>query len=140
MPRYIALILVGLIYAGSTATPVVAAKIGGGGSGLNFSCDTELNQCKCDGVWEGTDCQAMKWNCKNTKPDCGMDKGSKKGKKGCSCQMKPTILKLKVAPGGMKLQTPTKDKPKKSWPSTTGTMKTVPMKQYKMAPMKQKSN
>ena len=54
--------------------------------------------------------------------------------------MKPTILKLKVAPGGMKLQTPTKDKPKKSWPSTTGTMKTVPMKQYKMAPMKQKSN
>lgn len=35
---------------------------------------------------------------------------------------------------------PTKDKPKKSWPSKTGTMNTVPMKQYKVAPMKQKSN
>jgi hypothetical protein len=34
---------------------------------------------------------------------------------------------------------PTKDKPKKTLPSTTGTiMNTVPMKQYKMAPMKQK--
>jgi hypothetical protein len=36
---------------------------------------------------------------------------------------------------------PTKDKPKKTRPSTTGTiMNTVPMKQYKMAPMKQKPN
>ena len=36
---------------------------------------------------------------------------------------------------------PTKDKPKKTRPSSTGTiMNTVPMQQYKMAPMKQKSN
>jgi len=30
---------------------------------------------------------------------------------------------------------PTKNKPKKSWPSKAGTMNTVPMKQYKMAPL-----
>jgi hypothetical protein len=48
----------------------------------------------------------------------------------------PIIGKFQKAPVA---NAPTKDKPNKTLPSTTGTMmNTVPMKQYKMAPMKQK--
>jgi hypothetical protein len=42
----------------------------------------------------------------------------------------------KVIPGNAPTKVvPTKPKPKKRWPSKTGTMNTVPMKQYKMAPL-----
>jgi len=144
MPRYIALILVGLIYAGSTATPVVAAKIGGSGSGLNFSCDVTDNICECKGVWEGADCQEMKKNCKKGKQSICWTSPIKK----CTCNMKlqkpsstripPVMGKFQKAPVA---NAPTKYKPKKTRPSSTGTiMNTVPMKLYKTVPMKQKRN
>ena len=76
--------------------------------------------------------------------------GSKIPKPGLSTrpsgsQLAPTKKKPLIPPVMGTIQkapvanAPTKDKPKKPLPSTTGTiMKTVPMKQYKMAPAKQK--
>ncbi len=48
----------------------------------------------------------------------------------------PVPLKSLNMPG--KVIAPTKGKPKKSVPAKTGTINMVPMKQYKMVPMKQK--
>jgi len=107
MPRYIALILVGLIYAGSTATLAIAAQIGGSGPVEIFSCDVDLNECKCDGTWEGASCKAMRKNCK----DEGIEHGCHTGKvKYCTCQMSlqkspsARIPQIKTPPGGMKFQ------------------------------------
>jgi hypothetical protein len=45
------------------------------GGGLGFTCDVNTKQCKCEGTWEGADCQAMKKNCAGDSPiSCRLNK------------------------------------------------------------------
>lgn len=44
-----------------------------GGSGFGFSCDVNTQQCRCDGVETGADCQAMKKNCGSNPLNCFKD-------------------------------------------------------------------
>jgi len=132
--------------------PVFAAKttMGGGGFGTNFSCDILTNKCTCEGSALGADCRAMAKNCKGAEKQ---KDGSYKNivleckTEACKfreCEMsrkvpsrKPTSPVITTPSGGV--IAPTKNKPNNRWPPKSGTiMKTVPMKQYKMAPVKQK--
>ena len=108
MPRQIVLVLVGLIFAGSAATPVIAAEIGLGGPGLGFSCDVDTRVCKCKGTWSGADCQAMKKNCASSGP-FGSSIKCPKGANYCTCTLakrNPTSPAIIAPSGGLKVQNP----------------------------------
>lgn len=56
------LIVAALLWASGVA-PASSAPIRIFG-GLSFTCDVNTTKCRCEGDWEGADCQAMKKNCK----------------------------------------------------------------------------
>jgi hypothetical protein len=76
-----------------------AASTGLGGTSTGFICDINTRTCKCDGIWEGADCQAMKKNCRYD------DWEQCLGDSWCKCTMKsgvpaPTLnLKLQGKTG-----------------------------------------
>lgn len=64
-----------------------------GPRGLGFSCDVNTRECKCDGKWEGADCEAMKKNCDLTKIYvCAIEPPY-----GCTCTMAKAIKRPKAS-------------------------------------------
>jgi len=68
---------------------------GAAASATMFSCDVNRQECKCDGIWGGADCQAMKKNCRDggSGYNCYTEPGHPPG---CWCSMakaKPKVPK-----------------------------------------------
>lgn len=77
----------------ASMAPIASAQAASnrGGTRLSFNCDVNTRKCKCDGIWEGADCQAMKKNCDLTKPTaCTIEPPHE-----CSCTLAKTIKRPK---------------------------------------------
>ena len=77
----------------------IALSGGTGAARQKFSCDVNTQNCTCEGVETGADCQAMKKNCGTNKMAC-IDPITYPGQKAhCMCTMgrKAQLLK-KTAP------------------------------------------